>query len=127
MKNVLVLDNDLYFANAMKIFFQKIGAVCTISDNGNDAINFISNNRYDLVICCTQLGYKNGIELIQIMKSNLDRNDTPLILVTPNNNPIMNTMFSELDASAIIHKPVNFNTLTKILVDLTENTSSVDL
>ena len=111
MKNVLVLDNDLYFANTLKLYFQKQNTNCIICDNGNQAVEHIQNNKFDLIICSTQLGHKSGLELSMLLKNQLNEKETPFILVTPNHNPNMNSNFAELEPTAILHKPVSFPTL----------------
>jgi DNA-binding response OmpR family regulator len=111
MQNVLVLDNDLYFANTLKLYFQKQNTNCIICDNGNQAVEHIQNNNFDLIICSTQLGHKSGLELTMLLKNQLNESDTPIILVTPNHNASMNSNFEELEPTAILHKPVSFPTL----------------
>ena len=111
MKNVLVLDNDLYFANTLKLYFQKQNIACTICDNGNQAIDYINANIFDLIICSTQLGHKTGLELTMLLKSRIQESNIPIILIPPNHNASMNSNFIELQPNAILHKPVSFQTL----------------
>jgi DNA-binding response OmpR family regulator len=118
MKNVIVLDNDLYFANTLKLYFQKQNIACTICDNGNQAIDYLSENQYDLIICSTQLGHKSGLELSIFLKGKLNQKNTPFVLITPNNNASMNSYFTELQPSAILHKPVSFQTLMSTIETL---------
>lgn len=118
MKNVIVLDNDLYFANTLKLYFQKQNIACTICDNGNQAIDYLSQNQYDLIICSTQLGHKSGLELSIFLKGQLNQKNTPFVLITPNNNASMNSYFTELQPSAILHKPVSFQTLMSTIETL---------
>lgn len=118
MQNVLVLDNDLYFANTLKLYFQKQNINCTICDNGNQAIEHIQSNLFDLIICSTQLGHKSGLELSILLKSQLSEHNIPFLLVTPNNNASMNSYFTELEPTAILHKPVSFPTLVATIENI---------
>lgn len=118
MENVLVLDNDLYFANTLKLYFQKQNVNCIICDNGNQAIEHIQSNKFDLIICSTQLGHKSGLELSMLLKSQLSDYNIPFLLVTPNNNASMNSYFTELEPTAILHKPVSFPTLVATIENI---------
>jgi DNA-binding response OmpR family regulator len=111
MKNILILDNDLYFANSLKLFLGTQKISCTICDEENDAIEYLKNNIYDIVICSTQLGNKSGLELSMFLKNQMLMENTPLILVTSSNNASMNSYFSELQPAAIVHKPISLPTL----------------
>lgn len=44
MDNVLILDTDLYFANTLKMYFQRININCTICNDGNLAVDYLNNN-----------------------------------------------------------------------------------
>lgn len=123
MKNVLVLDNDLYFANMLKLYFQKQNTTCTICDNGNQAIDYVSSNSYDLIICSTQLGHKSGLEMAMSLKNQLQVSKTPFLLITPNHNASMNSYFEELKPAAILHKPVNFQTLATTINKIQQEVS----
>ncbi len=125
MKNVIVLDNDLYFANTLKLYFQKQNIACTICDNGNQAIDYLNQHQYDLIICSTQLGHKSGLELSIFLKGQLNQKNTPFVLITPNNNASMNHYFTELEPSAILHKPVSFQTLMSTIENVQHKETSL--
>lgn len=118
MDNVLILDTDLYFANTLKMYFQRININCTICNDGNLAVDYLNNNRYSLVICNTQLGHKSGMELSVFLKVNLSDKNTPFILITPNNNVAMNSDFQALEPDAILHKPISFPALMNIINEI---------
>jgi DNA-binding response OmpR family regulator len=118
MDNVLILDNDLYFANTLKMYFQKHNINCTICNDGNLAVDYLNNNRYSLVICSTQLGHKSGMELSVLLKVSLSDKNTPFILITPNNNVAMNSDFQALEPDAILHKPISFPALMNIINEI---------
>ena len=125
MKNILILDSDLYFANSLKLFLgaQKIN--CTLCDEENSAIDFLKNNIYDIVICSTQLGNKSGLELSMFLKNQMLIENTPLILVTSSNNASMNSYFSELEPAAIMHKPISLPSLLSTILQLSSTTSTI--
>ncbi len=118
MDNVLILDTDLYFANTLKMYFQRININCTICNDGNLAVDYLNNNRYSFVICSTQMGYKSGMELSVFLKVNLSDKNTPFILITPNNNVAMNSDFQALKPDAFLLKPISFPALMNIINEI---------
>lgn len=116
MKKVLIVDNDLHFANTLKMYFRKQEIECVISTDGNLAVDYINQHSdVDAVLSSTQVVHKSGMELAMLLKIKLQEKDVPFILITPNNNTSMNSNFSDIEADAILHKPVSFQLLMSTL------------
>ena len=111
MKKVLIVDQDLHFANTLKMYFRKNDYECTLCTDAKDVDGIIDNQIFDLVMCSVQAMHKSGMELIVDLKGKLIIHNTPLILITPNNNPSVNANYKELAADAIVHKPISFSNL----------------
>lgn len=112
MRKVLIIDNDIHFANTLKMYFRKQEKECVICTDGNLAVEYLNeNNDIDVVLSSTQVVHKSGMELAILLKIKLQEKDIPFILITPNNNSSMNSNFSALEADAILHKPLSFQLL----------------
>jgi DNA-binding response OmpR family regulator len=122
MKKVLILDSDLHFANTLKMYFRKNEYDCVISSDANEIDSLITQHSFDLILCSTQIDHRSGMEVMVSLRAKLKQSGIPLVLITANNNLSMNANFSELDADAILHKPISFSQLLETVHSLSTST-----
>lgn len=79
-KNILLVEDNKINQMITKKMLEKRGISCKIIDNGEDAINEIKNNNYDLILMDVHLPGINGTEASsEIRKFNTN---TPIIALT---------------------------------------------
>lgn len=123
MNNALVLDNDFFFGNTLKMFFAKKNITATLVSDGNQAIDFLNNSEYDFIVCATEIAHKSGLEIASYVKLKSVEHNVPFILVTNNNTPGMMAAFEDLKPDAIFHKPVDLQNLLSTISNLQLNTN----
>jgi len=82
MKQILVCDDDPVTLNVvyMKLKNEDLGEVTRAGD-GQQGIDLITKNHYDLIITDLQMPYKSGLELAHYVRKQLKKN-TPIIVLS---------------------------------------------
>jgi DNA-binding NtrC family response regulator len=84
--------------------------------NGREALEFMKNKRYDLVITDLNMPGMNGIDLLKEIKTIAP--DTKVIIAS-GNGTVKSFMESiVLGASEYLNKPLEFNVLTKAVANV---------
>lgn len=103
MKNILICEDDaiqrLLLSMILRDKFET-----TEAENCNDAKRLIQNNNYDIILTDLYLPYCNGFEIIKYVRNNLKK-DTPIILITANNDILSLGEALKLGANDYIIKP----------------------
>ena len=70
MNKILIIDDEIDITESISAILSDEGFECTKALNPNDAINFIENNIYDLIILDVWLNDANydGIKLLKLIK-----------------------------------------------------------
>lgn len=89
--------------------------------DGKEALNFILNNKPDLVISDVMMPEMDGIALAKKLKSNININQIPIILLTAKASEKDKAEGFETGADAYISKPFNLDLLKKQVANILEN------
>ena len=89
MKNILIIEDDLFTIDFYKFIFRKAGYNALITEDGDQIIAFLKENEVNLVIMDINLkntylaGEKmDGVKLSKKIKENENFSDVPILLVT---------------------------------------------
>lgn len=106
---VLVVEDDFKIASFIKKGLIEESYQVDVADNGNEAISYIQENRYDIILLDIMLPYKNGIEVCKILKTK--EITTPIILLTARDK--LEDKIDGLDSGAndYLTKPFEFDEL----------------
>lgn len=112
---VLIVDDDPEIANYIS---QELSDRyhCAICSNGKDALESVLKNPPHLVISDVMMPEMSGIELTKRIKSNVNINHIPVVLVTALSDTESNVEGLNVGAAAYLTKPFNV-TLLKTTVD----------
>ena len=111
MKNILLIDEDTFFISSIGYFLENEGYNITACSNGQSCIEMLFKENIDLVICSTQLRIKNGFEVAEYIKSNIEFASIPVILISPSNSIVSVKLEDEIFYDDYIQKPVLFVSL----------------
>ncbi|MEI6634700.1 MAG: response regulator [Chlamydiota bacterium] len=105
-KSILVVDDDPFSREMLRIFIEKRGHSTDLADDGTDALALLKSGRaYDLVISDINMPRMDGLTLLREIKK--EAPGTRVILVTGGSvKPVTG-------ADAVIAKPINFALLTR--------------
>lgn len=85
--DVLVAEDNIINQEVIKKYLKKLGAMCTIAQNGSEAIELFKSRKFDLVFMDYQMPELNGIEatkLIRIYENETNQEKTPIIACVAN-------------------------------------------
>jgi DNA-binding response OmpR family regulator len=105
IRKVLVIDDEETIRKFLKIHLGKMGYEVKEAPDGEQAIEELKRDRFDLLICDIMMPKKNGWEVLKEIRSNPETREIPVIILTGKNED--SDMFKgyELGANYYITKP----------------------
>lgn len=107
---ILIVDDEEMSLEILDYNLKNEGYTVYTSTNGEEALKIVKTKKLDLIISDIMMPYKSGIELLDIIKNNLDK-PIPFILTSAINEDEITAKSFELGANDFIIKPINFNEL----------------
>lgn len=85
---ILIAEHNVKMVSAMKYILRQFGPHDVIeAKNGNEALQVLEKNRFDLVIVDWSLPNVGGIDLTKHMRGQAPHRTTPVIMITRKNQP----------------------------------------
>jgi DNA-binding response OmpR family regulator len=78
--HILILEDDLLFAESLEDFFQEEGFLTTHANDGEKALSLTYEEHYDLLLLDVNVPSLNGFELLKTLRQN--QQNTPAIFIT---------------------------------------------
>jgi DNA-binding response OmpR family regulator len=107
---ILVVDDDLAILDAMGTILRNRGYIVDLLPYGEKIFEYIGDFTPDLIILDVMLGAVNGMVLHNLIKSTRSLADTPVIIITANDN-VIETLKETFSPDDFIQKPFNIETL----------------
>jgi len=79
-QSILLVDDDYEFCKAMKKMLEKSGYVVTLAADGQEALDILSKDVFNLIFSDLRMPRLNGIELMEAIKRKKVR--TPIVFIT---------------------------------------------
>ena len=117
---ILICEDNKLALKTISVVLEREGFESVTVENGNDAINLLKDNLYDMVIVDIHLPYHSGLELVEFLRSDLKR-DTPVIIVTAFSDRQMQHQAAGLGIDGYIVKPFNPMDLVKKIKTILKN------
>jgi len=117
---VLIVDDDMEINNYVKAELEPLYKVSQAS-NGKKALEYILAKKPDLVISDIMMPEMDGISLCRKIKSNVNINYIPVVLLTAKSDDRDWAIGLDIDADAYIVKPFNPQILKKTVSNLLSN------
>ena len=96
----------------LSVILEKEGFEADTAEDGNRAIDLLSENDYDLVVVDIHLPYRSGLELVRFIRSDQGK-ETPVLVLTAFSDPQMQRQAGELGISDYVVKPFDPSDLVK--------------
>lgn len=105
-KSVLVIDDDIGMLRALTKALTGEGLVVAGASDSTVAVNYLisSNCKFDVIITDLRMPGLDGVEVLDIVKSN--RPNIPVILITAYGTAEAQAAAAQLGAAAYLEKPV---------------------
>jgi two-component system alkaline phosphatase synthesis response regulator PhoP/two-component system response regulator VicR len=97
-KRVLIVDDEEVIRKFLRIHLVKLGYEVTEAADGEQAIEQLGKDDFDLLICDIMMPKKDGWEVIKEAKSNPKTKNIPVIVLTAKNED--SDMFKGYDLGA---------------------------
>ena len=117
MSKILVVDDEVKACELLKRFLELKGYEVIISNNGEDAIESVKNEKPDVMLLDIRMPGMEGTEVLKRVRE-FDK-DIGIIMVTAVKEEYVGKAALTSGADEYITKPIDFNYLeTSLLVDL---------
>jgi len=114
-KSILIIDDDKSILNIFTRILQKQGYNTDTAETGQEAMEKLQNQRYDLALIDMKLPDTNGADLLA--KMHTEQPDTILIAITGFPSLEDATKVIDRGATAYLVKPVKSEELVRIIAE----------
>jgi signal transduction histidine kinase len=105
--SILIVDDDGFFRNFIKMVLHKQGYQVLIAENGQKALEVLAISKPDLIISDLMMPVMNGVELCKRVKSNPKTRDIYFIILTSKSDVSEKVKLLDVGADDFLSKPVN--------------------
>ena len=112
-KLLVVEDDEMNFIYLTQIFKLTKGEI-TRAKNGNEALNYARNNKYDIILMDIQLPDISGNEITKEIR-NFD-SDTPIIAQTASRTPDETDASIEAGCTEVLVKPFTIHDFSRVMI-----------
>jgi DNA-binding response OmpR family regulator len=103
--NILICDDNEYVRTALGIFISDIpGVSADLAKDGQEGLNKILDNDYDLIIMDMQMPIFSGLDLIGYIRE-IQKSDVPIIVLTGHVHDELRKTLELFEVSQIFTKP----------------------
>ena len=103
-KKILIIDDEIDIANNIKAILNDEGYACSIANNSTDALNYITQENYNLIILDVWLD-NSELDGIGILRKLRETYTTPVIIISGHGNIEMAVKAIKEGANEFIEKP----------------------
>ncbi|OQA56286.1 MAG: Nitrogen regulation protein NR(I) [Candidatus Omnitrophica bacterium ADurb.Bin277] len=107
-KHILAVDDDGLVRKSLAIFFREAGYESTVAEDGEEALRFFCENRYDLLVTDIRMPGMDGLQLIRAVRDycrHAKRPPVPEIVLTAYNDEEVKRSAARLGVRDFILKP----------------------
>lgn len=113
---ILVVDDNLINQQVAIELLECVGLDVKVANDGNEAVEKIKNNHFDLVLMDLQMPIMGGIEATKIVRSDATYNNLPIIAMTADAMEGVKRKCIDAGLNDFISKPVDSQLLYNMLV-----------
>lgn len=118
--NVLVAEDNKVNQEIITAILEKAGHKVLIANNGEEALDYLEDNYFDICIVDMHMPGKSGIEVIKLHRFlNQDNSDMPFVVLSADMSQDSRILSAEAGAAEYLTKPVEPNKLLSIIDLLT--------
>jgi CheY-like chemotaxis protein/HPt (histidine-containing phosphotransfer) domain-containing protein len=122
-KKILIAEDDFVNQKLITHSMQSTGAEFTIAGNGAEAIEYLLEGKYDLILMDINMPEMDGFEATEYIRKTL-KMQIPIIAMTGWSSKDDNNKFERIGMNGTLPKPFGLDALYKTLGDLLTNQAS---
>lgn len=109
---ILICEDNPMAVKTLVVVLKKEGFHTDAAIDGNVAMVLLKEHDYDLILVDIHLPYHSGLELIQFLRTDLNKK-TPVLILSAFSDPQMQAQAKELGIEDYIVKPFNPSDLVR--------------
>jgi len=121
-KSLLVVDDSATFRQLLCMSLSRVdgikGAEITEAIDGQDALDKVRNGNFDLVLTDIRMPGMDGLEFVQRVRSELNRKDLPIIVISTKGVEEDIEKGMSVGASGYLSKPISMVQLRELVASL---------
>lgn len=110
-ETVVYVEDEPAVQRLVRFWLEDAGYEVHLADDGQSGIELIRKVRPDLVITDALMPRLTGDALVEVMRSDPDLGDTPIIMATAAASALRVRRMMELGCSAVVSKPMDETSL----------------
>jgi len=124
-KKILLVDDDPDFVEGARMVLEKGDFEVVTASSGKECLKRIKEERPDLILLDIMMPQKSGFEVCKELKSNIEYNKIPVVMLTALKSKLSRTSYSiaeglELEAEDYLEKPIEPKVLVSRLREILE-------
>jgi CheY-like chemotaxis protein len=122
---ILVVDDDADLKEALQVWFSKRDCDVTFASNGNEGMMILrAGEPVDLVLTDFMMPELSGMELLRLVKSNVNLFSTKIVVMSSNTNPEFRKRAVEMGAIEYLSKVESAKDIVEKVVRILEGSTS---
>ena len=113
-KHILIAEDNRINQMVTKKILEKDGVICTIVENGKDAVDSMQHNTYDLILMDVNMPVMNGLDATKIIKETYS---LPIIALTAVEIAEMRQSILDSGMDDIIIKPYDIKVFKNVIIN----------
>lgn len=107
-KSILVVDDDKNICRLVESALKQNGFGAVSADSGENALLFLKENSFDVIILDILLPGMDGLETLRQIRANPAHQNLPVIMLTSKNSEFDSVIGLELGADDYVGKPIRY-------------------
>ena len=124
MPDILIIEDDEIMLKAIRNILNKDGHTVSTAKDGKEAFEKLDSGTYDIVITDLMMPYANGLEIVSRIRSDEQKINTGVIIVSSVGNEETITEAFRLGADDYLKKPIMAGELLMRIRKLIANKTS---
>ena len=118
MKNILIVDDAPTVRRVLGLILENKGFQVVTAVNGREALERLSESRFDILITDINMPELNGIDLVAQVLSGKKHPHMGIIMLTASEDEIQQTAIENAGADALLKKPVSSWNLLEVIAQI---------
>jgi len=123
MAHILIIDDERSIRNSFKDILEFENYKVDTAENGIEGLDFVKNNKYDLVFCDIKMPEMDGMEVLQEIQK--ERSELPVIMISGHGTIDVAVEAIKLGAYDFISKPLDLNRILITVKNALDKTNLV--
>ena len=119
--NILLVEDNLVNTQIATMMLKKLGYDCDVAENGQIAVDLVTNNIYDLIFMDMQMPVMDGIQATKLIRQDPQGKVVSIIAMTANVMQDDRDKCFEAGMDDFITKPVSLDVIGNVITNLTNN------